>query len=177
MNTSHLPPVPLANMLSWFNNLQPEHRIMIKTMASTFSLSDITPKLVTNRNRQFSCSLNLARRSMRREDICDQLYNLWREKLDFLLNWGLSHELFTAPCNGPNCWPYPEDYFFFELGEEEDLKTLLHVARYYVSGQIQERIDLVAGRSPNSCRRMGLWVRVGMVSCRRIRHGLVFISF
>ena len=80
---------------------------------------------------------------MRREDICDQLYNLWREKLDFLLNWGLSHELFTAPCSGPNCWPYPEDYFFFELGEEEDLKTLLHVARYYVSGQIQERIDLV----------------------------------
>ena len=92
---------------------------------------------------------------MWREDICDQLYNLWREKLDFLLNWGLS------PCSGPNCWPYPEDYFFFELGEEEDLKPLLHVARYYVSRQIQEKIDLVGWQVTKSLLANGALATCG----------------
>ncbi|KAK0514406.1 hypothetical protein JMJ35_003023 [Cladonia borealis] len=97
-NTFHLSPGPLALSTSYFSRLRPRHRNLIKSLAVTFTISDLTIEgfqEVQSELKEQKRIMNVKLRDMCREEqlamwtmsSISVLDSIWRQKLKWLLTW------------------------------------------------------------------------------------------
>ena len=92
LNVFHLPPGPLCASTTYFDNLQPHHKSLIKHIAIDFSIADMTPRLVSDIFTKVSGRrLTMAAPSGDVRTFCRHLspmfFAMWHGKLKWLGSW------------------------------------------------------------------------------------------
>ncbi len=108
-NTFHLSPGPLALSISYFSRLRPRHRKLIKSIAVTFTIADLTIEGFQEVQSELKEQPRL--RNVKLRDMCREeqlvmwgrssisvLDSIWRQKLKWLLTWPhLDHVTLCGP--------------------------------------------------------------------------------
>lgn len=111
LNTFYLPPGPVAHAESYFSSVKPAHKNLIKSLAVQFSIADLTTDIL-DEVEQVHSSASLYGRDWyilndRAEGylwscrVMNCLWNLWREKLEWIGLWEGLDEVKLEPMGMP----------------------------------------------------------------------------
>lgn len=96
LNTFHLAPGPLSTSIDYFDQLQPQHKALIKHVSVDLGIADMTPKLLSELNakvsgRSLSIPVPSANPPMDNTIVSVQLGGmtkaLWMSKIMYVLRW------------------------------------------------------------------------------------------